>query len=134
MHYSQIVNIPDANFKAILLQADVTNNIAKDLTGNSVKIDQNNDGEIQVSEAENISKISLNNRDIDFIYYFFNFRDYTAAVKDIYSIEGVNSFKNLQFLDCSYAKLSSIDFTNLSKLSDLYCNNNLITSLPIFRR
>jgi hypothetical protein len=45
---SQIVNIPDANFKAKLLQADVTNYIAKNLSGNYFKIDQNNNQQIEL--------------------------------------------------------------------------------------
>ncbi len=48
---SQIVNIPDANFKAKLLTANTTNTIAKNLFKNYIKIDVNNDGQIQESEA-----------------------------------------------------------------------------------
>lgn len=44
--YSQIINIPDPNFKALLLQANTNNNIA-----GGVKIDMNNNGEIEQSEA-----------------------------------------------------------------------------------
>lgn len=43
---AQIVNIPDANFKARLLQADVTNQIARDVDFHFIKIDENGDGEI----------------------------------------------------------------------------------------
>ena len=39
---AQIVNIPDANFKAKLLQASTTSQIAKDTLGNNIKIDINN--------------------------------------------------------------------------------------------
>ena len=130
--YSQIVTIPDANFKAKLLQSSATNNIAKDLNGNSVKIDQNNDGVIQISEAENISAISLNNRDIDFVFYFFVQRD-IFPIKEIYSLEGISSFKKLKILDCSFAKLTSLDFTNLSHLTEVYCDNNQITEFTNFQ-
>lgn len=54
---AQTVNIPDANFKKLL-----TSNIpymAKDLMGNSTSIDKNHDGEIQLSEAANISKLNF---------------------------------------------------------------------------
>ncbi len=50
---AQIVNIPDPVFKAKLLSADATNNIASDFFGAN-KIDTNNNGEIEVSEAANI--------------------------------------------------------------------------------
>lgn len=131
--FSQNINIPDANFKALLLQSSSANNIAADLNGNSIKIDQNDDGEIQVSEAENISFISLNNRSLNFIYYFFKvFPEVAYPIKDIYSLEGINYFKNLRILDCAFAKISTLDFTNLSRLEILYCNKNQIVSFTNF--
>lgn len=39
----------------------------------------------------------------------------------------------MQLLDCSYAKLNSIDFSNLTLLTALYCNNNLITAFTNFQ-
>ena len=57
---AQVVSIPDINFKAKLLSASPTNEIAKDLAGNWVKIDTNNDNLIQQSEANNISEIIIN--------------------------------------------------------------------------
>jgi hypothetical protein len=52
--YAQIVTIPDANFKAKLLEASPTNVIAYN-NGGYIKIDVNNDGEIQQSEALNVT-------------------------------------------------------------------------------
>lgn len=51
---AQIVNIPDANFKARLLEASSNNGIAISLSGGYFKIDANNDGEIQQTEASNV--------------------------------------------------------------------------------
>lgn len=130
--FSQNINIPDANFKALLLQSSSANYIAKDLNKNPVKIDINNDGEIQISEAENISILSLNNKDWlynTFVYYFYTFPKPMYPVKEIYSLEGINYFKNLTILDCSFSKLSTIDFINLNKLSEIYCNNNQIIDI-----
>ena len=47
----QIVNIPDANFKNILLNSNPTISIAENLTGNYFKIDANSDGEIQMEKS-----------------------------------------------------------------------------------
>ena len=55
----QIVNIPDANFKALLLAADFSNNTARDINGLPTKIDTNSDGEIQNTEAEAISFLQV---------------------------------------------------------------------------
>ena len=65
---AQIVTIPDANFKAKLLSADTTNQIAKDLSDNYFKIDANNDGEIQESEASQVSYLSIFQSNIHDIY------------------------------------------------------------------
>ncbi len=47
---AQIVNIPDANFKAKLLEASPSNTIAQNASNQNIKIDVNDDGEIQESE------------------------------------------------------------------------------------
>ena len=53
---AQIVNIPDANFKAKLLSASPSNTVAVNLTGNYSKIDLNSNGEIESTEANQIKK------------------------------------------------------------------------------
>ena len=60
---AQIINFPDANFKAYLLSANATNNqIAYNTTGNTATaIDTNGNGEIEVSEAQAIKKLNLKN-------------------------------------------------------------------------
>ncbi len=134
--YSQNINFPDINFKNFLLQSTSTNGFVRDLNNNSIKIDQNNDGEIQVSEAENVSLISFNGRFSDFsytVFYFWNHYDNPLTIKNIYSLEGLSNFKNLKVLDCAYAKITTIDFTNLSKLEQLICKKNQITSFTNFQ-
>ncbi len=42
---AQIINIPDANFKAKLLQSSPTNNIARNINGIYFKIDSNNNND-----------------------------------------------------------------------------------------
>ena len=78
---AQIVNIPDANFKAKLLSSSTFNNIAYG-NGSYIKIDQNNDGEIQ--EAEAIVIDSLN-----------------VPFSSIIDFSGISSFPNLKKIDCS---------------------------------
>ena len=56
---AQIVNIPDFYFKTKLLAASSSNFIAV-VGGTFSKIDQNNDGEIQLSEAAAITYLNLN--------------------------------------------------------------------------
>ena len=56
---AQIINIPDSNFKSRLLLSTITNSIAQNAAGNNIKIDANNDNEIQVSEALQVVRLSL---------------------------------------------------------------------------
>ncbi len=92
MAKAQIVNIPDPFFKQLLLQsAGVDNN------GNSIIINTNGDGEIQVSEALAIWELHIN---LDFV-----------------SVEGIGAFTNLRVLTFfSPTSLQSLDITALANL------------------
>ncbi len=109
---AQIVNIPDTNFKAKLLAADTTNTTAKNLAGDYFKIDADNDGEIQESEALNVSYLAVNYLPIS-------------------SLAGIEFFTNLQELDCSDNQLTYLDVSGLTNLQILDCSSNLITNLDV---
>ena len=106
-----IVFISDANFKAKLLEADVTNIIAQNDNG-PIKVDINNDGEIQVSEALNVV----------YLYVFES---------QIQSLEGVNSFVNLKYLRCFNNQLTELDLSGLNNLEELICSINQLPSLNV---
>jgi len=114
---AQIVDIPDANFKAKLLEANSSNFIAANLNFVPSKIDANSDGEIQVSESQNVKYLDVSS-------------------SNILSLEGIKSFSNLTTLKCYNNQLSTLDISNLEKLTTIYCQNNLLTSinLPIFNK
>lgn len=105
---AQIVNIPDANFKARLLTYSYN-----DDSGNHV-LNANNDGEIQVSEAQSITFLSVSGEYIT-------------------SLEGVSSFSNLTWLDCSENLLTSLDVTGLLKLESLIFSNNKFPSFDAIK-
>ena len=104
---AQTITIPDANFKAKLLQSDVANSIAQNSSNSNIKIDSNNDGEIQVSEAQNVHNLFIDNSNIS-------------------DLTGISYFKNLYHLICSYNNLSNLDLseTNVFAL-DCSFNPNL---------
>lgn len=148
-NYSQVVPIPDLEFKGILLSANgPLNNIAKDLAGNPATIDTNGDNEIQVSEALQISYIStvgLGNNIFSFqgIEYFTNLVEFQCIQSQITTIDlssNVNLTKldlrsngltainlannnNLNYLDLSYTQISSLNISNLTQLRYLYFYN-----------
>jgi hypothetical protein len=110
---AQIVNFGSGWIKANILSTNTTTNLrAKDLNGNWLKIDQNDDGEIQVSEALNVS------------YYF------DANALYVSSYEGINSFQNLETLIFAYNQTPvSLDLSGLNNLKKLNCYFNNLTSI-----
>ena len=106
------VTIPDANFKAKLLQANVGIQIAKNLAGQWFKIDANSDGQIQVAEAQQVSALYVN-------------------FSNISSITGIASFTNMKVLSCFNNTIAGIDVSALSLLEELYCYNNSLASLIV---
>lgn len=109
LSFGQIINFPDANFKAKLLQADVTNTIAQDLNENNLKIDINNNGEIEVSEISNIAHINVSNSNIS-------------------DLSGIENFTNLYFLDCSYNNLTTLNLIGLTQLVGFNVSHNMISN------
>ncbi|MFN0289971.1 T9SS type A sorting domain-containing protein [Pedobacter helvus] len=97
---AQVVNIPDANFKAALL-------------AHSPKIDVNNDGKIQVSEAEAIVG------------------DINVIRKNITSLTGIEAFVNVTRLLCSNNNLTSLDVSKNTAITALGCDNNQLTALDL---
>lgn len=105
---AQIISIPDNNFKARLLAADVSNVIAYG-NGNYMKIDANSDGEIELIEAQAVDSLNV----------------YDAQIANL---SGISGFTNLKKLDCSHNELNVLDVSALTALKILRCSgNNLIT-------
>jgi hypothetical protein len=115
MTNAQIVDIPDANFKATLLLANTTNGIAQNSQGVYIVIDTNANGEIEESEALEVSDLYLNNRNIS-------------------SLQGIEYFTNISLLDCSYNQIMTLDLTNNLNIQNLISSHNTISNavLPNF--
>lgn len=112
---SQIVEIPDPVFKFGLVNYSVA-----DLDGNGSfesDVDTNDDGEIQVSEAEAVIGLEV--------------PAYTVGGIHIQSLEGIEAFINLEFLNCSQQEITSLNLTTLSQLKELHCHTNLLTSIDV---
>jgi hypothetical protein len=109
---AQNINIPDANFKAALVNASTFTETAKDANGYQMVIDTNHDGEIQLSEAAQVVEMKLEN-------------------KQIASLEGIVSFQNLVNLNCSYNNIVALDVTGMNALRIFNCRVNLLTSLNV---
>jgi len=136
---TEIVHIPDANFKACLI-------------GN-VEINTNGDKEIQESEASTFSgKISckgLDISDLKGIESFHNLRFLDCSKNNLTTIDISNNTKlislicfgnqltNLKLgnntelteIDCSINQLGTLDVSNNTNLIGLHCDRNKLTTL-----
>ena len=108
---AQIVDIPDANFKAKLLEANTSNSIAYS-NGFPIQIDANNDGEIENSEAVVVDSLAV-------------------STANISSLIGISTFSNLIKLSCSSNTLTELDVSSLTNLKFLVCGANQLTSLDV---
>lgn len=107
---AQIVNIPDANFKAKLL-ANTSSPVAYNAANAPIDVDANNDDEIQLSEAALVYKLVINST-------------------GIVSLEGINSFVNLRELYALQNEITAADL-NLPLLEVLFLNTNNLSALDL---
>ncbi|HEY0092338.1 MAG TPA: hypothetical protein VGB43_07625, partial [Flavobacterium sp.] len=108
---AQIINFPDGNFKAKLLAASSSNQIAYFQGSGYGPIDTNGNGEIEVNEAEVVTYLTVSNSNIS-------------------DLTGISFFSGLSELDCSNNLLTTIDLGSLN-FGSLKCNNNLLTVLDL---
>lgn len=119
-----IVFIPDANLKAKLIAANTTNTIASNVNPNSSlswnvysKIDTNNDGEIQFSEAQAI--------------IYLNVSGSISTNGGIQSLVGLEAFYNLMLFNCGYNQLTTVNLSVFPNLKYFYGTNNNINSINL---
>ena len=153
---AQIINIPDVRLKEMLVNDIIANYDGSD--GFSEKVDTNNDGEIQVSEAEAVIGLHISNLNSDVkisnlegLQYFVNLSYLSLThnevtnlslstfpnLETLYSSDNlltaldVSNNPNLITLGCDFNQITSLNFTNNSLLESLYCSNNQLTTLNI---
>ena len=117
---AQIVNIPNASFKAVLV-------------GDSL-INTNGDGEIQVAEASvytgSITVVGLGISDLTGIEAFIALT-YLDCVWNVLKSLDVSQNTALIGLYCSNNSLTSLDVSQNTALTGLHCQDNYLTSLDV---
>lgn len=111
----EIIEFKDPNFLKVLLTCECAF-IESGEEAIPVSVDFNNDGKISVSEAQKIMALML--------------CDYKESY-GISDISEIKYFTNLEALDCTDNKLTSIDVSNNAKLVVLNCVKNQLTSLDV---
>ncbi len=113
---AQIISFSDANFKANLLAANSGNEFAKNNFGNSIVVDTNGNGEIEVSEALNVYEL-----------YFWS--PFLSTTNDIVNLDGIKSFQNLKKLNCFGNSIVNLDLQGLNNLEFINASQNKITGV-----
>lgn len=135
---AQIINFPDANFKAKLLAANVSNGNA--CIGSSMDncvsgvIDANGNGEIEISEAESVVKLFITGNNISNltgIEYFINLERLDCAFHSNLTSINISQLTSLKKLQCRNNQLASLDLSGLTQLEEISCQNNQLNSLDI---
>ena len=103
----QTVSITDPKLLEILINGAISVN-----NDYFTKIDQNNDGKIQIFEAEAVKELKI-------LKYKFN------------SFEGIEYFKNLEKLILSVNDLTFLDLSQNKNLKVLVCTNNNIENIDL---
>ncbi|WP_162127565.1 DUF7619 domain-containing protein [Flavobacterium phycosphaerae] len=135
---AQIINFPDAQFKARLLTSDTNNVVVTDFSGNFFHLDVNNDGQIQVSEALLVKEMNVGGQNGSNMYsnmggieYFTNMISLKCWGNPITSLN-VSGLPQLKELNCWGTELTSLNLTNLINLEKLYCGGNpQLTNLTV---
>lgn len=130
---AQIINFTDANFKAKLLASSSSNSIAQNSNYVNFKIDANNNGEIEVSEAQQVYKLNVSNSSISNltgVYNFSNLSEFNFENNTITFVD-FSSLGNLKYIYGSNNSLNSINISGLSILTYLSLQNNQLTNVSL---
>lgn len=132
---AQIVNIPDANFKAFLLNTSVTP-CAYNQLDNAISVDTNSDGEIQITEAASVYKLVIDNKTMQNLNGIESFTNLTRieitnnTQLTSVNLTGLSNLVNVKIY--GNAVLNSVNFNGLSNLSSLNCTGNQqLTSIDL---
>ncbi len=133
---AQVINFPDANFKAKLLSASSANQVASTsaFAATYVAIDTNADGEIEVSEALLIKRLNVSASSIgslEGIGSFTQLRNLNCKNNNLTALN-LNGLTFLDALDCSDNQLATVNDASMpASVTTLYCQNNLLTGLSL---
>lgn len=111
------IYIPDANFKAYLVE----------------NFDKNNDGEISYAEALDITEIQCDSKQISSlqgIEYFSNLTVLWCEKNKLTSLDLSNNSALIK-LYCRNNQLTSLNVTHNLALTHLYCSSNKLSSLDV---
>jgi hypothetical protein len=126
---AQIINIPDTNLKARLLQPYY----GWDQDGETIIIDANGDQQIQQSEALAVYGLNLGESNISNltgIEHFTNLRELYCHANEITELN-LQGLPNLENITCTWNPITSLDLSGMASLKIVACGNCELTSLNL---
>lgn len=137
---SQTIAVPDAN----LMLKFTTEGCASYApnppeSGYHNYVDANGDGQIQTSEALNVTALDISTSpynttgdivSLEGLQYFTNLKKLYVRGNQIENLD-VTAFPDLQVLRCDFNNLTTLSVANLAQLEFLNCSSNLLTSLQL---
>jgi len=109
---SQNIVFADPIFKAMLLSSNPTNIVTKDLNGNPINADSNNDGEISLTEAALIGYLNV-------------------ELGGVTSVEGIRSFTNLSHLNIYSNIITTVDLHQMPNLKYYTHRGNVLQNVNL---
>ena len=97
-------------------------------------VDDNGNGEIEMAETVMVSTLFLQNSNIsslEGIQYFTEMDWLDCSGNNISDLSVLNSFPYFYTLECSNNNLTNLDLSNFYSITNLYCSYNQLTSLDL---
>lgn len=107
----QTISFEDPNFESILLSSTTSNNIALNEFNQSIALDLNENGQIEIEESELVFELNI------------------PINSNIESLLGIEFFNNLTHLHCTYNLLTELNVSMLTNLEFLQVGNNQLETL-----
>lgn len=120
-----VIQFEDPNFlKALLVvqETSIYNPETDDYEDYLIDVDANKDGKITVNEAKKVRALNL---------YEYDDKNDEVIGFEIESMPEIKYFTSLEYLDCSYNQLTTLDISDNTSLTELSCGNNQLTSLDV---
>jgi hypothetical protein len=131
--FAQNITFTDNVFKNLLVSIQANHGRASNLQNQSTKIDTNNDGEIQISEAMNIKTISLDNSNLTNLTGLEHFKKLTQINLNNNQITSFQfpTLIDLEYINFSINPIASVNLSLYPKLTSIGLLNNPITQVDV---
>ncbi|MBF4487056.1 T9SS type A sorting domain-containing protein [Flavobacterium sp. CSZ] len=151
---AQVITFNDIRFQDLLLSSSESGGPAKDINGNYIRVDTNNNNLIEESEVLPIAYLKMDSRyltNLTQISKFINLveLDVTSNGLTALNLTGLNNLKivkcarnqiktlnvtgltKIEVLDCSYNAIPTLDFKDFTALKNLDCSNSSVVALDL---